>query len=160
MNTIRKLLIGFFLLMLIASAAKAAPCEILLNRFHRGESELMMRLDGEKAGVLRYRMVAPEEAVITGMFIEDFAKGRKLSTALVHAMFLRNPEIKKVGALLVLTNLSASGLVWVKHKITDEACAAAVLKTPFVKTFKHFGFNVSSCYFDPVISFLEVEVSR
>lgn len=152
---------AFYLLTLAIQVHAEEPiCQVLLGRRQGEESELVLRMNGVKGGVLRYRMVAPTEAVVTGMYMDDPARGRKLSSALIHGMLLRNPEINKVGALLVMTNLAASGLIWVKQRISQSDCFDAVSKTPFVKSFKHFGFKVSDCYFDPIISFLEVEVSR
>ncbi len=141
-------------------SAQAAPlCEVLLNRESDGESELVMRKDGELAGLYRYRMIE-EQAYVTGIFMQESHKRQGLSSEFVSVMLERNPETKSVKALLVLDNLAATGLVFVRRAITDEECVKAVGNSPFVKVFTRFGFTVSECRWDDQSLFLEIEMTK
>ncbi len=155
---------GFLLLLILGSLllreALANPfCQVLLNREERGEAELAMTVRGIHAGLFRYRMVG-ETSNVTGMFMQESFKGKRLSGAFIHAMLLRNPEIKTVKALMVMDNLAASGLMWVKRAITPEECIKASGRTPFAKSFTRFGFKLSKCYWNESIHYLEIEMSK
>lgn len=156
----RVLLLLLFALSAQAQTDVTIPCQVLLNREHDGEYELVMRKHGVFAGLYRYRMISPTEAGVTGMFMEEDFKRQNLSGVFVHSMLLRDPNIKKIKALMVMDNLAASGLVWVKRTITDEECAKAVQMTPFVKTFSKYGFSLSNCYWDKLSHYLEIEMSK
>jgi len=172
MTTARDFLVKMFIGLVIGYAIVATPfcavraeensvpCAIMLNREHRGEYELVMHNYGRYAGLYRYRMVSETEANVTGMFMEEWAKGRRLSGAFVHAMLLRDPGIKKVGALMVMDNLASSGLTYVNRKITSEECFKAARRTAFAHTFARFGFDVTDCYYNPDINYLEIKVGK
>lgn len=149
----------WFVLTLVAAVATANPfCEVLLNREHQGEHELIMRAHGEYAGVYRYR-VTDGAAHVTGIFMHPDHKGKRLSGAFIGHMLERHPEIKKVGALLVMDNLYATNLIWVKKPITQKQCIRAANNSPFAKSFARYGFKITKCRWEPSVHFLEVEAS-
>lgn len=165
---LRALFVIVFLLFLIVGIRSAgahageipARCQVLLSRVMNNEAEFKMRVQDRVAGFYRYRMTGETEASITGMLIFEEFKRRHLSGAFVYAMLQRSPEIETVKSLLVLDNFAASGLFYVKRRITFEECVRAVSQTPFVKTFARFGFNVSECTYNPDTYFLEVSMSK
>ena len=152
---------AFYILTLAVRVWAEEPpfCEILLNREHLGEAELSMTVRGIHAGLFRYRMTNETQANVTGIFMQESFKRKHLSGAFIHAMLLRNPEIKSVKGLMVMDNYSASGLYWVKRPITEDECFRAASATPFAKAFKRFGFQLSKCYWKSDIHYLEIEVS-
>lgn len=166
---LRALFIIVFLLFLISGFRTAnahdgdippARCQVLLSRVMNNEAEFKMSVQDRVAGFYRYRMTGQTEASITGMLIFEEFKRKHLSGAFVYAMLQRSPEIETVKTLLVLDNFAASGLFYVKRRITFEECVRAVSQTPFVKTFARFGFKVSECSYNPETYFLEVSVSK
>ncbi len=151
----------FYLLTLAVRVyAQDSACVIALAREHRGEVEFSMHVRGTFAGLYRYRMTGAREASVTGMFMQKGFAGKKLSSAFVHAMLLRNPEIETVGALMVMDNLAASGLAFAREDITNVQCFEAIRKTPFYKTFSRFGFGLTDCKFKAGIGYLEIGMKR
>lgn len=145
---------------LIQSALAIPPqCEVYLSRVKDAEAELSIKSQGFKFGHLRYRTF-DTDAIITSVYINETFRGQGASTALMYGMLQRSPEIKKIEALLVMTNLEASGLKYVRKKITDAECRDAASRAPLVRSLSHLGFKLSKCYFNPEVVFLEVEMSR
>jgi len=158
----RKAFIAFFILMLLSVVAKADDriCQVLLEREQNNESELVMRIGSDKAGIYRYRLIGEERAYVTGMFMNPMYKGKHLSKVFVYAMLQRHPKIKTVGALLVIDNLAASGLLFAPRNITQEQCIYGASQTPFAKAFAHYGFRINKCRWNPDTAYLQVEATK
>lgn len=138
----------------------SSACQVLLERQQGNESELVMRVGTDRAGTYRYRLVNDERAYVTGMFMNPMYKGKHLSKVFVYAMLMRHPKIKTVGALLVIDNLRASGLLFAPKNVTQEQCIYGASQTPFARAFAHYGFKVMACKWNPLTTYLQVEVGR
>ena len=140
--------------------AEAAICQVLLSRVKDNSTELVANADGFQVGYLYYRMVDSERATVNVIKIQDEYKGRGISKALFYGMLQREKQLKHIEAILIQDNLRASGLWNAHQEVSDERCLEAASRTPFVKSWKRFGFELVECYHNAIIGSLEVELKR
>lgn len=145
----------------LRTAAAAGPiCQVLLSRTVDNKTELVANADGFQVGYLYYRMVDSERATVNVIKIQDEYKGRGISKALFYGMLQREKQLKHIEAILIQDNLRVSGLWNAPQDVSDERCFEAARKSPFVKAWKRFGFELVECYHNAMIGSLEVELKR
>ena len=146
--------------------ADATPlCRVALSRLtietdqlKPNEWQLIFKQDGIPAGVYKYKLDGNSAEVST--FTLEGHRGQGYSKLFAREMLRREPEIREVTGTLVMDNLAATGLVWIKREITEDECVRAIQNTPFVKTFAGLGFTVSDCYFRLRTKYLRVGMRR
>ena len=158
-------LLWFFIVAFVVSyfglgvmRAEAAICQVLLSRDYGDKVELVANADGFQVGYLYYRMVDTERATVNVIKIQDEYKGQGISKALFYGMLQREKQIKHIEAILIQDNLRVSGLWNAPQDVSDERCFEAANRTPFVKAWRRFGFELVECYHNAMIGSLEVEL--
>ena len=132
--------------------------EIKYERISNRETQTLIKVNGEIAGVYKYKLDGTTAEVST--FTMKRYKNRGYSKMFARDMLKREPQLTDVTATLVLDNLAATQLIWYNKPLTLEQCIKATAVAPFTKTFKRLGFEMTECDFNHLTKFLRVRMTK